>query len=98
MSLPVSYTHLTWRKSKAPVDSTISPSALSTGAAPISIGREPGDVIVQHVEMDIAEGAAPTSYDLQVGVYSPQDWQRLVTAQGDATRDYAIIGAVEVTQ
>ena len=61
-------------------------------------GLEPGDVIVQHVEMDIAEGAAPKSYDLLVGVYSPQDWQRLVTAQGDATRDYAIIGAVEVTQ
>jgi hypothetical protein len=55
-------------------------------------GLEPGDVIVQHVEMDIAEGAAPKSYDLLVGVYSPQDWQRLVTAQGDATRDYAIIG------
>jgi len=60
-------------------------------------GLEPGDVIAQHVALEIAEDVAPKAYDLLAGVYSPQDWQRLVTAQDGATYDYVRIGAVEVT-
>jgi hypothetical protein len=60
-------------------------------------GLEPGDVIAQRVTLQIPETTPPARYDLLVGAYSPQNWQRLTTTQAGAPRDYANAGAVEVT-
>ena len=60
-------------------------------------GLEPGDVIAQRVTLQIPENTLPARYDLLVGVYSPQNWQRLTTTQAGAPRDYASTGTVEVT-
>jgi 4-amino-4-deoxy-L-arabinose transferase-like glycosyltransferase len=60
-------------------------------------GLEPGDVIAQRVTLQIPENTPPAQYNLLVGVYSPQNWQRLTTTQEGMARDYADAGAVEVT-
>ena len=59
-------------------------------------GLEPGDIIAQHVTLNVAEDAAPKHYDLLVGLYSPQNWQRLTTVQEGEERDYAVAGTIEV--
>jgi len=59
-------------------------------------GLEPGDVIAQHVTLTFAEDIAPKEYDLLVGLYSPQNWQRLTTVQDGEERDYAVAGTIEV--
>lgn len=60
-------------------------------------GLEPGDVIVQHAILQISENAAPKIYELLIGLYSPQNWQRLTTMHDGEQRDYAVAGPVEVT-
>jgi len=60
-------------------------------------GLEPGDIIAQRAFLQISEDAAPGLYDLLVGLYSPQNWQRLSTMQAGAPRDYAVAGEIEVT-
>jgi hypothetical protein len=60
-------------------------------------GLEPGDVIAQTVTLQIPDNTPPARYDLLVGAYSPQNWQRLWTTQAGASRDYASAGTVEVT-
>lgn len=59
-------------------------------------GLEPGDIIAQHVTLNVTEDAAPKQYDLLVGLYSPQNWQRLTTVQDGEERDYAVAGTIEV--
>lgn len=59
-------------------------------------GLEPGDIIAQHALLQIADNATPKIYDLLVGLYSPQNWQRLTTTQDENLRDYAVAGKVEV--
>jgi 4-amino-4-deoxy-L-arabinose transferase-like glycosyltransferase len=59
-------------------------------------GLEPGDVIAQRVYLGFADEVAPQSYDLLVGLYSPQDGQRLTTLHSGAARDYAQAGVIEV--
>ncbi len=59
-------------------------------------GLESGDVIAQHAFLQIADNATPKLYDLLVGLYSPQNWQRLTTTQDGNLRDYAVVGEVEV--
>jgi hypothetical protein len=60
-------------------------------------GLEPGDIIAQHAILQISESAAPKFYDLLVGLYSPQNGQRLTTAQAGVQRDFAMAGLIEVT-
>lgn len=60
-------------------------------------GLEPGDIIAQHATLHLSESVAPAVYDLLVGVYSPQNWQRLNTTQQETLRDYAHAGVIEVT-
>ncbi len=59
-------------------------------------GLEPGDIIAQRVTLTIDEDVAPKEYDLLVGLYSPQNWQRLTTVQDGKPRDYAVAGTIEV--
>lgn len=59
-------------------------------------GLEPGDIIAQRVTLAFAEDVAPKKYDLLVGLYSPQSWQRLTTVQDGEPRDYAVAGTIEV--
>jgi hypothetical protein len=48
-------------------------------------GLEPGDVIAQPLSLDITSDAVAGSYDLLVGLYSPQTFERLlVTSQPGA--------------
>ncbi|HAJ37539.1 MAG TPA: hypothetical protein DCL15_17870 [Chloroflexi bacterium] len=60
-------------------------------------GLEPGDVIAHTVTLQIPDNTPPARYDLLVGAYSPQNWQRLQTTQSGELRDYASAGSVEVT-
>lgn len=60
-------------------------------------GLEPGDVIAQRVTLELPAAMPAKPYELLVGLYSPQNWQRLTTTQAGEQRDYAIAGAVEVT-
>ena len=61
-------------------------------------GLEPGDVVAQRVLLQIPDHTPPARYQLLVGAYSPQNWQRLLTTQAGVQRDYAAVGVVEVTQ
>jgi hypothetical protein len=59
-------------------------------------GLEPGDVIAQRVTLNLPAETPANRYDLLVGLYSPQDGQRLATTQNGVMRDYAVAGRVEV--
>ncbi|MCL4858819.1 MAG: glycosyltransferase family 39 protein [Caldilineaceae bacterium] len=50
-------------------------------------GLEPGDIIVQPVELELPADMPAGAYDLLVGLYSPQSWARLpVVDGGDAVK------------
>jgi len=64
---------------------------------PIALrGLEPGDIIAQEVTLHFAEDVTPKTYDLLVGLYSPQNWQRLTPVQAGEPRDHAVAGAIEI--
>jgi hypothetical protein len=49
-------------------------------------GLENGDIIIQAVQIQVPEDTAPDSYQLQIGLYSPQSRQRLhVTSSAEPT-------------
>jgi hypothetical protein len=55
-------------------------------------GLEPGDVIVQPIQLDLPAELTPGAYDLLVGLYSPQSGARLPVGEGDFVR----MGQLEV--
>ncbi|MEZ4865185.1 MAG: glycosyltransferase family 39 protein [Caldilineaceae bacterium] len=59
-------------------------------------GLEVGDIIVQPVTLEIAETAAPGDYHLRIGLYSPQNWERLAVQSGAGESDHADVGAVRI--
>jgi hypothetical protein len=59
-------------------------------------GLEPGDVIVQPLSLDIAPDAVAGSYDLLVGLYSPQTFERLLVASQPGAPDALLAGQMIV--
>ena len=52
-------------------------------------GLEPGDVIMQRIALNVDEGLPDGQYDLLAGIYSPQNWVRLmVTVGGEQASDH----------
>ena len=53
-------------------------------------------MIAQRVTLNLPAETPAKRYDLLVGLYSPQNWQRLTTTQEGVTREYAVAGQMEV--
>ncbi len=61
-------------------------------------GLETGDIITQSVQVQVPEDTPPAVYQLRVGLYSPQSWQRLpVVWSGEAT-DSVTLGPITVVE
>jgi hypothetical protein len=59
-------------------------------------GLEPGDLLLQPVQLDLAPEAAPGQYDLLVGLYSPQSAARLLVIDREGQPDYVVAGQLEL--
>ena len=59
-------------------------------------GLAAGDIVEQRLLLPIGETVAPNRYDLLVGLYSPQNWQRLTVTQAGEMRDHAVAGKITV--
>lgn len=59
-------------------------------------GLEPGDVIAQPVELEIAPTAAPGAYDLLAGLYSPQSMDRLPVLGGAQGANFVRLGQLRI--
>lgn len=61
-------------------------------------GLEPGDMIFQKAQINIAQDTPPGTYQLRVGLYSPQTWLRLpVTSRGEQT-DFVTLTQVSIVE
>jgi hypothetical protein len=59
-------------------------------------GLEAGDIVEQRLQLPIGETVLPGTYDLLVGLYSPQNWQRLAVSEAGEMRDHAVAGKITV--
>jgi hypothetical protein len=59
-------------------------------------GLEPGDVIAQAVSLDIAAETPARTYDLLVGLYSPQSFGRLMVTNRPGAPDAVLAGQMAV--
>ena len=59
-------------------------------------GLETGDVISQSVQLQVSGATPPDTYQLVVGLYSPQTWQRLPVTSTAETVDSVTLSSIEV--
>lgn len=61
-------------------------------------GLEPGDIMAQHVDLDVGADVQPGVYDLLVGLYSPQNWERVIVKTNAETQEFVAVGEIRVGQ
>jgi 4-amino-4-deoxy-L-arabinose transferase-like glycosyltransferase len=59
-------------------------------------GLERGDIITQAIQVQIPEDTPPAIYQLRVGLYSPQSWQRFPVSWRGQTSDFITLTPITI--